>query len=57
MAVDKGGKTYDVTYVQAAFINNNLLSHINEIRNLHLEDDPPFAHQLQTADIEDVSMR
>ena len=41
---DMTGKVYDVTYVHALFIENNLLSHINEIRNLHLYAEAFSAH-------------
>jgi hypothetical protein len=43
---DNEQKKYRVTYVGFLFIHNNLLSHINEIRNLHLYDRP-----IPTADL------
>jgi hypothetical protein len=42
---DMAGKRYDVTRVHYQFIMNNLLSHINEIRNLHLFDAALSTHQ------------
>ena len=41
---DREGQGYDVTELHSIVIKNNLLSHINEIRNLHLYDnqDPKF---------------
>ena len=38
---DMTGKDHRFPYVHAQFIDNNLLSHINEIRNLHLYAGPP----------------
>ena len=37
---DKDEKEFKVTMCQGLFIQNNLLSHINEIRNLHLYEVP-----------------
>ena len=43
-ATDMTGKEYKVTPVHGIFIRNNLLSHINEIRNLHLSIETLSAH-------------
>jgi hypothetical protein len=41
--------SYGLTYEQGLFAENNLLSHINEIRNLHLYDRPAPARPQTTA--------